>query len=110
MSLNAALNATVALIEGRTDIAKEILRSPVSDVKNVPEIMARLDRAVNVAAARALRNALVRTLAVQPDSKKMSKEVSKEEAFYLGVKAVEDVLDQVVYELQKDAHLNPEDD
>ena len=98
MGMNAALNATVALIEGRTDIAKEIVRSPGSDVKNVPDIMARLDRAVNRAAAKALRNALVRTLAVTAPIW-LNNSSDPEEIFYMGVNAVEKVLDDVVAEL-----------
>ena len=66
MSMNRAINATIALIEGRTDIAKEVFRDPTSDVKNVPEVLARLEVVVNKAAAKAIRNGLVRALALQP--------------------------------------------
>lgn len=96
MSLNAALNATIALIEGRTDIAKDILRSPSSDVRNVPEVIARLNRAVDRAAAKAIRNALMQTLAVQWKAGHGEAEV----AFYTGMKAVEDVLEAAVERLE----------
>lgn len=101
IGMNAALNATVALIEGRTDIAKEIIRSPGSDVKDVPSIMWRLERAVNRAAAKALRNALVRTLVVTPDPKLLAKQSSPEEIYYMGATAVEKILDNVVDELER---------
>ena len=100
MSLNAALNATVALIEGRTDIAKEILRSPTSDVKDVPMIMVRLNQAVDKTAAKALRNALLRTLAIRPDVLALANS-NQEEAFYLGVDAVESVLEKVAEDLER---------
>lgn len=99
MSLNAALNATVALIEGRTDIAKELIRAPGSDVKDVPAIVARLDRAVAKTAARALRNALLRTLAIRPDPLTLANATS-EEAFYLGVNATELVLEKAAENLE----------
>lgn len=103
MGMNAALNATVALIEGRTDIAKEIIRAPGSDVNNVPGIMSRLERAVNIAAAKALRNALIRTLSIVPDPKVLAKHKSQEETFYSGVAAVEAILERVVVELEGEA-------
>ncbi len=103
MGMNSAMNACVALIEGRTDIAKEIIRAPGSDIRNVPEILARLDQAVNKTAAKALRNALVRTLPIQPDMKAIRSgktEITPEECFFLGVTAVERVLEQVIFELE----------
>jgi hypothetical protein len=116
MSLNAALNATVALIEGRTDIAKDILRAPSSDVKDVPGIMARLNRSVDRAAAKAMRNALVASLTVQPAGKivhdkvradcpkcgeDFTVETSHEEAFFQGVSAVETIIEQAIERLEQ---------
>lgn len=104
MALNAALNAAVALIEGRTDIAREIIRGPGSDVKNVPEIMARLNRAVDRAAAKAMRNTLLNALAIQLPSTIGKKKVESgsfvEEAFYEGVKAVEDIVEKAIADLE----------
>jgi hypothetical protein len=95
--MNSALNACISLIEGRTDIAKEIIRAPGSDVKNVPEILARLEQAVNRTAAKAIRNVLVRTLSVKPPAFHME---SQEEAFFIGVTSIESILDQAVDELE----------
>lgn len=90
MSLNATLNATIALIEGRTETAKEILRSPNSDVTNVPEVIGRLHRAVKRAAAKEIRQALLQTLKLQADT---PQSIEEEDAFYKGVNAVEAVLE-----------------
>ena len=106
MSLNAALNATVALIEGRIDTAREILRDPGSDVKNVPEILARLDRAVDRVAAKTLRVALTRSLAAQPRPPSTSDEEGSVtynfyvEGFYTGVAAVEAILEDIASSLE----------
>jgi hypothetical protein len=102
MSLNAALNATVALIEGRTILAKEILRSPGSDVKNVPEILARLDRAVNRSTIKTLHSALRTILSVQPPPKPadLTDDDLYEYAFYMGVAMVEKVLEYAVDDLE----------
>lgn len=98
MSLNKAVNATIALIEGRTDIAKEIFRDPTSDVKNIPEIMARLDKAVNKAAAKAIRNGLVRALAIQSDVDYSTK--AENLFFYSGMSRVEELFEQIALELE----------
>lgn len=102
MSLNKAINATIALIEGRTDIAKEIFRDPTSDVKNIPEIMARLDRVVNKAAARAIRNGLKRTLAIQTGTPATSEDFEDDTAFYFGVSRVEELFEQIATELERE--------
>lgn len=107
MSLNKAINATIALIEGRTDIAKEIFRDPTSDVKNIPETMARLEAAVNKVAAQAIRNGLKRSLAIQVTSQELNQLDNPDptapnqarEAFTLGVSRVEDLFQQIVEEL-----------
>jgi hypothetical protein len=99
------LNATVALIEGRTELAKEILRGPGSDVRNVPEILARLDRAVNGVAAKTLRAALLRSLSAQPDPRRSGVELDEysmyEQGFYTGVARVEAILEDIASSLEQ---------
>lgn len=104
MSMNKALNATVALIEGRTSIAKEIIRAPGSDVHNVPEILVRLNQAVDRAAAKAMRNALIQTLSIRPNMMVVNGNLSAEEAFYLGVSQVEEMLEQVIERLDNQSN------
>jgi hypothetical protein len=107
MSMNAALNAIVALIEGNTTIAKEIIRTPGSDVNNVPAIIARLDRAINKTGAVAIRNALVKTLEVRLDEKTLKSikviNAPPEEIFFMGVTAVETILSDIAYNLENGA-------
>lgn len=109
MSLNKAINSVVALIEGRTDIAKEIFRDPTSDVQNIPEIMARLDATVEKAAAKAIRNGLIRALALRPDPKMLkdlrqkSPDVLQESAFFAGIAAVEELFGGIAYQLERHA-------
>jgi CRISPR/Cas system-associated protein Csm6 len=102
--MNKALNATVALIEGRTSIAKEIIRAPGSDVHNVPEILVRLNQAVDRAAAKAMRNALIQTLSIRPNMMVVNGNLSAEEAFYLGVSQVEEMLEQVIERLDNQSN------
>ena len=102
--MNRAINATIALIEGRTDIAKEVFRDPTSDVKNVPEVQARLEAVVNKAAAKAIRNGLVRALALQPASipkKDPTARAENEKCFFDGVGAVEALFSSIVYDLER---------
>ena len=102
MSMNKAINATIAMIEGRTDIAKEILREPTSDIKNVPQILARLETVVNKAAAKAVRNGLIRALAIQPPVwTSKDQPASAEQAFYLGVGSVETLFGLIADELEE---------
>lgn len=108
MSLNKAVNATIALIEGRTDIAKEIFRDPTSDIKNIPEVMARLEAAVNKVAARAIRNGLMRSLAIEvtiselSDISSTTSTLDAASGFNLGVTKVEDLFQSIVEELDPD--------
>lgn len=108
MSLNKAVNAVIALVENRTDIAKEIFRGPGSDVKNIPAIMTRLDQAVEKAAATAMRNALKRSLAVQLSETRLKHFVKTagtdtqgaiEAAFYEGVDEIERLFEKIVMEM-----------
>jgi hypothetical protein len=104
MSMNRAINATIALIEGRTDIAKEVFRDPTSDVKNVPEVLARLEVVVNKAAAKAIRNGLVRALALQPvgiPKKDSAARAENEKCFFDGVNSVEKLFGGIAYELEQ---------
>jgi predicted dinucleotide-utilizing enzyme len=103
MSLNKAINSVVALIEGRTDIAKEIFRDPTSDVSNIPDVMARLDAAVEKAAAKAIRNGLIRALAIRPDVKISPNVLSPERAFYDGVNAMEKLFGDIAFTLERHA-------
>src|ERR1017187_8257619 len=104
MSMNRAINATIALIEGRTDIAKEVFRDATSDVKDVPPVLARLEAVVNKAAAKAIRNGLVRALALQPASipkRDTNARAENEKCFFDGVSAVELLFNQIANELEQ---------
>jgi hypothetical protein len=82
------MNAVIAMLEDRTALAKELLRAPDSDVKNIPEIQLRLQDAVNKQVAKGLRDVLRQALATQP-----GKDTIDREAFYEGVVAVEELLE-----------------
>jgi hypothetical protein len=102
MSLNKAINATIALVEGRTDIAKEVFRAPDSDVKDIPAVVARLEEVVNKAAAKAIRNGLVRALSIQPNvpiSALKELRDAYEEGFYAGMNQVETLFETIAEEL-----------
>jgi len=59
MSLNAALNATIALIENRPAQFREMLREPTSDVKNISPVYSRMIRSLDFYAATKIRIALM---------------------------------------------------
>ena len=67
MSLNAGLNATIALIENRPAHFKEMLRDPMSDVKDISLVYTRLIRSDYYAATK-IRLALM--AALHPDCRR----------------------------------------
>jgi hypothetical protein len=97
MSLNTAINAVIAHIEGQTDLVKEIFRGPNSDIKSIPEVVNRLNNAVDRAMAKGIREALVKTLDIQPDPK-----IANRDDFYAGVAVVEGRLIQMADALSGD--------
>jgi phage-related protein len=94
MSLNAAMNAVIAAIEGRTDLVKEIFRDPNSDIKSIPEVVYRLQKAIDRNMAKGIRHALMQTLTIQPPENK------DKDAFFTGVAAVEEYFDKVATGLE----------
>jgi hypothetical protein len=100
MSLNKAMNVVIAVIEERPGVAKDILRHPTSDVKNVPEVLNRLQQAVRKNAANEIRQGLMNCLHIQP--RRTSGEFSEEETnmFFHGVRAVEDLFESLITELE----------
>jgi len=95
MSLNKAMNAVIAMLEGRLSIAKEMLRAPDSDIKNIPDVRIRLQLAVDKQSAKQIRDLLSHCLALEP-----SKDTIDREAFFEGVVAVESVLEAAVVHLE----------
>ena len=72
MSLNAALNATIALIENRPAQFREMLREPTSDVKNISPVYSRMIRSLDFYAATKIRIALMAALHVQPTEEQLN--------------------------------------
>lgn len=99
MSLNSALNAVIALLEGRPSVAKDILRNPLSDIKNVPEVLTRLNSALDRHTAAQVRKALIECLRIQPDST-VEFPLEERDAFFQGVRAVEELFEKLVAELE----------
>lgn len=96
MSLNKAINAVIAVIEERPEVAKGILREPTSDVKSIPEVLNRLRTALNKYAAGEIRQGLLEALHVEPDRDAES----HPDTFYSGVRAVETVFEQRIFDLE----------
>ena len=99
MSLNAGINATIALIEDRPEQFKEMLRSITSDVKDIGAARARLTRALNFYAATKIRWALMSTLQIEPN-KAENMDWACREAFFAGVCSVEKLLENLLLELE----------
>ena len=97
MSLNAALNATIALIENRPAQFREMLREPTSDVKNISPVYARMMRSLDFYAATKIRFALMAALHIQPPDFKTTE---YDQAFFEGVSAVEKVFEGVLNGLE----------
>jgi hypothetical protein len=104
LSLNAALNATIALIQNRTEYFKELLRDPGSDVRDISAVRVRLNKALEFHGATVIRGALMETLHLAPAPPKgLDSEASDlyTEAFYAGVRAVEAKFEDLVGKLEK---------
>lgn len=97
MSLNNSMNSVIALLEGRPALAKDILRRPTSDVTNVPEVMSRLDRAVNKRVAKELKVILMDLMRLQAPTNYTTDAC---EYFYEGVAAVEAQLELFVVQYE----------
>jgi hypothetical protein len=119
MSINQHLNATIALIHGDMKLVREILRSPGSDVKNVPQVVSALAQALDEVRADAVTVAkheadialVIKELtAVQVDSlgiepgESLTPELKN--SFMNGVEAVEKLISDRIkrhrYELRHD--------
>lgn len=113
MSLNAGINATIALIEDRPEQFKEMLRYHTSDVKDLPAVRRRLYKALNFFSATKIRWALMQTLHLDmpvtllPEDPMRDTFSSEElnaatrEAFFSGVCAAEKVFESLVKELEE---------
>lgn len=118
MSLNAGINATIALIENRAEQFKEMLRSVTSDVKDIGAVRARLNRALNFYSATKVRGSLMESLHLDPSvtAKPTVDAILKSEeesgasggpedfynaGFYDGVRAVEKIFENLVENLEK---------
>lgn len=95
MSLNAAMNAVIALLENRPAVAKEIFRQPGSDV-DISTLTARLNSAIDRRLANELRHALMATLSIQPEGLNGS----NRDSFYAGVRAVEEKFEKLASTLE----------
>lgn len=109
MSLNAALNATIALIENRPAQFREMLREPSSDVKNIPPVVARMTQALDFYGATKIRAGLMQTLHVQPHTEAVAGLIENDAeppeiydaGFLDGVRQVEKIFEQIVEQLEK---------
>lgn len=97
MSLMKAMNAVIALLENRPAVAKEIFRAPESDVKDIGDLELKLEVAVNHRVAKEISESLMATLRLEPPKAYDSRD---REVFYEGVRAVEQVFENLVQELQ----------
>lgn len=99
MSMNAALNATIALIENRPAQFREMLREPSSDVKSISPVYTRLKQALDFYAATKMRAALMASLHVQPPENVEG--LSRTDIFFTGVRAVETIFESMIASLEE---------
>ena len=110
MSANKLLNAVIALVEDRPDVAKEMLRSPEMRMSST-EVQGRLSRALAEREAKAIVSAMKSVLrlslradpAVAAEAQGIEWDDSMEwahrvhdEAFYQGVSFVEKLLEEYI--------------
>src|SRR6266568_1904207 len=99
MAENKVLNALLALIEERPEIARSLLRHPDVPVLDVGTIQGRiamaLDKAKAFAVSQAVRGILSETLSLPLPIDPHDKEI-----FLQGVTAVETKLEQIIYNCQ----------
>ena len=99
MSANKLINAVIALVEDRSEAAKEMLRSPEMRLSST-EVQVRLEKALREREAKAVTEAMKSVLRVSlradPGDTLSGTEV---EAFYQGVTFVEHLLEEYVEHL-----------
>jgi hypothetical protein len=100
MSLNAALNATIALIENRPAQFREMLREPSSDVKNISPVYARLSRSLDFYAATKIRTVLMAALHLAPQYARPF-DPHYEDGYYDGIVAIEKLFEDVLTKLEE---------
>jgi hypothetical protein len=96
MSLNAALNATIALIENRPAQFREMLREPTSDVKNISPVYSRMIRSLDFLHVQPTEEQLTAC----PDYTKATR-ADFERSFFDGVTAVEKVFEGILNMLEE---------
>ena len=97
MSLNNSLNAAIAIIENKPDIARRIFRNPDSDVDDISGALARVYKAIDKRVVETLRVVLVQILAVQPKNE----DNIYCEGFYDGVVGVENMIESIIENLEE---------
>lgn len=94
MSVGKSWNAAIALIEGRPQDARELLRSPEMQGVNIAELQMRLEKAVAERADKdlvdTLHRLLHRSLSLEPA------EGQSRESFFAGVTAVEKLVEEIL--------------
>lgn len=106
MSENRIINAIIALIEDRTDEAKEMLRSPEMRVSS-SDIQGRLGAAIDFRESKAttfaMKTVLYKSLRADPKDEARRNNLkwnsSHEEAYFLGISHVESIIEACIEEL-----------
>jgi len=92
MSYNKTLNAVIAFIEDRPEVAREILRSPEMEQVSISDVSARLYHALedckDKAIVEVLRKVLRKTMAL----------TSKDLVYMQAVVDVEQIIEECLYE------------
>jgi hypothetical protein len=96
MSLNNAMNAVIAMLENKPEVAREIFRAPESDIENISDVQAKLYEAVRVLFVKQIKAILKETPKIQSPYNDMA----LNEAFFAGVDKVETELEHKIESFQ----------
>jgi uncharacterized small protein (DUF1192 family) len=105
VSENTTLNAVLALLEGRPELARSFLRYPGSEIASITDLQTRIYRSMEVlrcqAVKEAMRKLLDATVRKSPSDAVLSGDLSASDAFVLGVTEIEDMITEIIHACER---------
>lgn len=100
MSENTTLNALLALLEGRPELARAYLRSPNSNITSITDFQTRVYKAMDALRHQAVKQALRGLLntTVKLEAPEGMTDLDQIDAHMQGIERVEDLITEVIHD------------
>jgi hypothetical protein len=102
MNENTTLNALLALLEGRPELARSYLRAPGSNVVSITDFQTRIYSAMDALKNQAVKTALrdLLNVTVRASAPEDIKDPDEIDAYTRGVQKVEDLITEIIHKCE----------